>query len=276
MFRSGLVALVLILVANPASAFSIAVDGKLSEWLEAPKGNAGDWTRILDKNIKSMVEDETGRSGYLNPGYGGQAYDAEAMYVYKSSVSIDIAIVTGLSPLTPTDRYPAGDIAIDFGYVENDPNYEPGFDIGLVTLGDGVGLGTAGELYDVTVWNYGLWTAPGVLGNTETDFKKTHPTSTAEGTLINPNEKVALAYSQIPIKGLGEFANDEHYVIEASIPLSLLTNFNTSEPFLVHWTMACANDFVQVDPPGTVPAPAPLGLMLLGLLPVLRYRRGRA
>jgi hypothetical protein len=276
MFRRSFIAVILSLVTNTASAFSITVDGKLDEWLAKPNGNAGDWTSILDKDIKSMVEDDTGRSGYLNPGYGGQAYDAEAIYVYKSSVSIDIAIVTGLSPLTPKDKYPAGDIAIDFSYVADDPNYKPSFDVGVVTWGDGVGLGTAGDLYDVTKWNYGLWTAPGVLGNTENDFKKAHPTSIADGAPIHQNQKVALAYSQDPIKGLGEYVNDEHYVIETSIPLALLTNFNTSEPFLVHWTMACANDYVQVDPPGSVPAPAPLGLMILGLLPLLRHRLGRA
>ena len=149
----------------------------------------------------------------------------------------------------------------------------PSFDVGVVTLGDGL-LGTAaGDLYDVTKWHYGLWTDPKIAGDaSSTEFGLAHPTTIEDGTRIG---KVALEYSDA-FTGLGAYEDDEHYVIETSIPLSLLTNFNTSEPFLVHWTMGCANDYVQVDPPAAVPAPAPLGLMLLGLLPLLRHHRGRA
>jgi len=65
-------------------------------------------------------------------------------------------------------------------------------------------------------------------------------------------------------------------MIKAAIPLTSLDQTLRAQKFLVHWTMACTNDYMQVDPPAAVPAPAPLGLMLLGLLPLLRHRLGRA
>ena len=274
MFRRSFIAFVLLLATSQAFGLEIKVDSDLKDWLASqPTGNsANDWTPIPGKNIKYMVDDQTGTSGYLNPGYGGQAYDAEAIYVDMSGGYINIAIVTGRDP--DAGGYVAGDIAIDFGINGT-------FDIGLVTLGDGVGLGGAGELYSVTEWNYGLWSDPGIAGDpSSTEFGLAHPTTVKSGNKLGAAE---ISYAEFTFDndvglGLGEFGDaGKHYVIEASISLDLIDSSLSAEAFLVHWTMACANDYVQVDPPGgAVPAPAPLGLMLLGLLPLLRRRSRRA
>lgn len=54
----------------------------------------------------------------LFPGWGGQAYDAEALYVHLDTSYLYLALVTGLSPNTPNNpagnSYGPGDFAIDF------------------------------------------------------------------------------------------------------------------------------------------------------------------
>jgi len=216
---------------------------------------------------------------FLGPGYGGQEYDAEAIYVSSNSQSINIAIVTGLSPDGPHD-YPAGDIALNFS---PDGNFGTSFEYGLVTLQDATGIGThaAGSLLAVNEWNYGLWNASGVQrgSNPASEFNLSHPTTIKSGDLVTGanGEAAELTYTEFEYGGssmLGQYTNDTHYVIEAAIPWSMIDPQFHGQSFLVHWTMACANDFVEVDPPGAqVPTPAPALLLLAGLVPLLRRRR---
>lgn len=268
MFKRSLFVSALFLAVGQASALEITADGDLKDWLAAaPMGSVDDWTPKA--GVKYMVDDED--TYYLDPGYGGQEYDAEAIYVHKSTDYLSIAIVTGLSHDGP-HRYPAGDIAIDFNY---DPNSTArSFDVGIVTL-DATGIGDAGDVYDVTTWNYGLWDAPGHEGDpTSTDFGLAHPTSIASGDRLG---SVNFFYGDYQYYGktpkLGAYAGS-HYVIEALIPTSLLVGFDLNNSFFVHWTMLCANDYVEVDPPA-VPVPATLSLLLLGLLPMLRRKGTR-
>lgn len=270
MFSRTLLAGCLFVAAGHANAFSIIVDSDLNDWLAAaPTGtSAADWTPLDGQGIKYFVEDQTGSNGFLDPGWGGQPYDAEAIYVQRSSTHINIAVVTGRAP--GAGGYAAGDIAIDFGL-------DGVFDYGVVTLGDSTGIGSAGDLFDVSAWNYGLWTAPGVQGDaTTTPFGLAHPTTVNSGNKLGA---VALSYSAFEYNGttglgLGEYGDaGQHYVIETSIALSLLDPTMSSEAFLVHWTMACANDFVEVDPPGALPSPTSLLLVLAGILGVGARRR---
>lgn len=269
MFRRSLFVFLFVLAAKPVCALDITVDSDLKDWLgAAPSGNSTiDWTPRADAAIKWMVEDQTGGNRYLDPGWGGQDYDAEAIYVNRSATHINIAIVTGRAP--DAGGYVAGDIAIDFGL---DGIYE----IGVVTLGDGVGLGSANAVYEVSTWNYGLWTAPAVAGDpTSTAFGLDHPTTIAAGNKIGDAtlSYAPFAYNGSTGLGLGEYGDPgKHYVIEAAIPLALLGQELGSQAFMVHWTMACANDFVQIDPPGAVPVPASLGLLALGLIPLIGRR----
>ena len=75
MLTRTLAAVFAALVALPASAYT--VDGNLTDWGINPS------TYLPGSQIKGYTidKDSTGGSGAdVNPGWGGQAYDAEALY----------------------------------------------------------------------------------------------------------------------------------------------------------------------------------------------------
>jgi hypothetical protein len=240
-------------------AGAYTIDANLADWGLHRNGNAADWTpHALTKAW--AVEDQTGgRGAYLTPGYGGQAYDVEALYVDYDASYLYLALVTGHNPLTSNSggNYAPGDFAIDFG---RDGSYE----FGLETTG---GNGKSkGDLYAVSKWGTGLWGAA-----------NQGPTSILNGTLLGMG---AVAYSTTGVANMGIHAADHHYFYEARIPVALFgSNWGNGDAFDVHWTMNCANDSLRVDPvPGaSVPEPGTLALLPLGLLGMFglaRQRRG--
>ncbi|MBI1395170.1 MAG: hypothetical protein GC151_04250 [Betaproteobacteria bacterium] len=244
------------------------IDGSVADWGLSQTGSASDWTPSAA--IKAYtVEDQTGGLGtYLNPGWGGQRYDAEAIYLDWDAANLYVLVVTGLpsdNPQNPSaNSYGAGDILFDFGR-------DGSFDFGLVVK-DYAGL-TPGTLYEASSFNYGLWAAPGVLGSHGVD-----PVAVASGTATGVGQ---LAYSTTAITNLGTHASDRHYAIEVAIPLAsfgaLWGVTGPNKAFDAQWTMYCANDIVAVDPPSRVPEPAMPPLVVLAacaaLAPALRRRR---
>lgn len=242
-------------------ALAIVVDGDLSDWLNPPIGNANDWLPKRS-SIFYAVEDQTGGAGaYLDPGYGGQGYDAEAIYVEIDAGMLYVAVVTGLAPNNTT--WPAGDLAIDFG--QNGT-----FEYGIVVLGDSWGIGQAGDVFQTTAWNYGLWTAPNVHNPSgDSPYKRAHPTTVKSGTKIGSASLVyqQAKYNSSPIPKLGVYSGNNHYLIEAAIPLAIFDPTLRGQKFDIHWTMTCANDWIQVDPdPASVPEPSTFLLLGAGML----------
>lgn len=254
-----------LLGTTPALAYTI--DGELSDWGVSHNGNASDWNP--NSGIYYKVEDQTGSGAYyLGPGWGGQAYDAEAMYVNWDTSNLYIAIATGHNPATEdkpsSNSYGAGDIAIDIG---NNGSWDYGID----TTGN---YGVAGSIYSSVSWAYGLWNSSNAYDPTHPD--PAHPTSILSGTLKGAGTLASSGGST----GYGAgSASNLHYFYEVAIPLSIFGNQWAGMDFTVHWTQNCANDSIFVSASDfphdtvTVPEPGTLALLPLGALAIGAMRR---
>jgi hypothetical protein len=260
--RKILLAALLVGLESTSQA-SIVIDGNLADWGLKQTGQASDWhaDTTLVPGVQYTVEDQTGNANtYLTPGFGGQTYDAEALYAYVDGSFLYLALVTGLAPHTPNNpaanKYAPGDFAIDFGQ-------DGSFEFGIQTTGQ-----DAGKVYHVTEWDYGLWDVNGNFNPANPDTA--HPTSIKTGTLAGVGD---LFYTNSFFNNMGIYKNDKHYAIEAAIPLFVFAGY--SGKFDVHWTMNSANDAISADPELSSPVPEPgiLALLPLGLLGLVRIGR---
>jgi len=264
------------------SAAAMSIDGKLSDW------GVDSSTWVPASGIHFTVDDQVGSGNYrLGPGWGGQAYDAEALYAQKSGEVLFIALVTGHNPRTlnqpGSNSYGAGDFAIDFG---RNGSFDLGINIKHATSVSANGVytfetfGVEGGVYMNPTWAYGLWDTSGNYTNPSSASyapDPAHPTHLTAGTWVG--NVSGLYYSQAPVTGYGSNPSDLHYIYEMSVDLSLLrtAGWNGVEAFDIHWTENCANDAILVDPPGgSVPEPGTLALFGLSALGLMLGRKTKA
>ena len=228
------------ILSNPA--FAYIIDGSLADWGVTP-GAYGSSQWIPNSGIFYAIEDNDPGVNYVGPGYGGQPYDAEAIYIDFDSTNLYFSVVTGF-PGSGTDKYQPGDIALDF---DGDGFYEYGID----TTGDET---TKGTLYSVSEWGTGIDIWGGVGAPTEiiTGLEKFNPSDTS---LVYNNKY---------------YSDYDHYVIEGYMPISAFGNDWNPSNFKAHWSMTCANDYIEVT---VTPEPATLTLFGVGLLGLIRLRK---
>lgn len=232
------------LVFFGAAGHAFTIDGMVGDWGVTPGAyGASDWTP--DAGIHYAIEDQDPAINYLNPGYGGQKFDVEALYFSKDDDFAYFAVVTGF-PLEGRIHggapYFAGDLTIDFG---NDGSYE----FGVETTGDLAGS-VVGGLYGNATWQDPIFAQHAICG----------PYNLASGDFL----------------GLTQFGYDNstylstmHYSFEVAIPTSLFgsywSNPKETPEFSFKWTMSCGNDCLSLDVPYAPAVPEPSTFVLLGV-----------
>lgn len=281
--------------ADPV-AYLQSIGVNVTDNLAAQDRTAAQWTPSA-AGVNYKIEDSVGSGGFVGPGYGGQAYDLEALYVQRTASSL---IITGVSGANFAYN-PAAGTASPNCVSPCEPTYGMGdFFIGSKsgnTFSPQVGIEVTGHhfIMNNTTGNTTGWSSPlnagdvvsltgSVNGNTltggsagdrgwETGLSSWNgagaPTQLAAGYTTNRNQTLAtMTYGQI---GTGP-----HYVYQATIDLTLfsLTAFQGVDlnSMVVRWGEICGNDILEVNP---VPTPSTLSLMvgLMGLGYLVRRRR---
>lgn len=257
----------------PTSAFaaSITIDGSFADWGLHNNGTTAGWIPTAGITHFTVEDQSNAMDGFLSPGWGGQAYDAEAMYVTWQTKSngqtyLDIGIITGHDPSTPTGNgsYGRGDIAIDFGQ-------NGSWDYGILTANRSTSL-RQGDVVATTNanWSTGLWSAPGVYDPAHSSYV----TKVTSGTDVgNANFAISSAFTNMGILG------GNHWFYEVEIPVVAFgahwIGTNPTEAFNVQWTMLCANDIITTSV-AAIPEPAIPALVVTGLAAAgLARRRSR-
>jgi len=294
------------------TAGAITVDGTPTDWLgsAAPSGQwtdaASQWTYIngLSKpgsplndfafmpnfpaddvaNNYANYYIEDGPGEQVGPGYGGQNFDVEAMYVwyvnndtsgYAEDDGLYVGVFTGFDSngeggghgdYVSSTWYKPGDIFFDIGG-------DGTWDFAIEAFGDASSV--EGHVYAST-GNPSWWTTP-------TDFASSRPYSINHSRAVDVTAALGLDSALV----YSDYASD-HNFIEAFVDELLLWEgqeagywsglSETGDTTLVtHWTQSCGNDVanVAVSSPPAVPEPATmamLGCLGLGMLAARKIR----
>ena len=229
-----------------------------------------------------------------SPGYGtepagGEPYDVEAMYFDDDAANLYIAIVTSFPP--PPGLYESrlgntlvvtGDLALNLGL--NSP-YSDGFryDYGVNVNHEHRPISGNATSGGTTVGNEVYRTA-----NSDWYLGSPHNAIPGSGELTNfdPNWSgfsgsyagaATVAYRQLNFGGYEETLWPT-YVVEITIPRSLLVTLDIGDVIGLSWASGCRNDAGTISHSAwvDVPEPGTLVLLVLGVSGLGIYRRRRS
>ncbi|MCU7842501.1 MAG: hypothetical protein KZQ93_01530 [Candidatus Thiodiazotropha sp. (ex Monitilora ramsayi)] len=201
------------------------------------------------------AEDGATESGFVGPGWGGQAFDAEYLFYKKEGSILSIGLQTGFDlsdghQWYGRKEYFAGDLSLGF----NGGGYQYAIDFGLVTKDiqqDNVGLGNGNQdtagLYAVSQWNNDI------------SYGQSSPFAMDEGSFLSAITGTS---------GSANLSDGKSYYRTVSFDLNSL-GFDVAS-FDAHWTMSCGNDVVEGS--ANVPEPNPSWLLIGGLLALIGSR----
>jgi len=215
----------------------------------------------------------TNDNAFVDPGYGGQKFDAEYLFYKLEGNTLSVGLQTGFDIISDngylhTDgrRYYTGDLALSFD--GNSSNYEYAVDFGNATRGYKTGAkistGDATQdtdvagLYSVSAWNNDVY------------FGSSAPYGMDGGSLL-----VAANGSNFQEgTGPGNLSGQLSYYNIFTFDLSNIAGLAQTFGFAAHWTMSCGNDEVEGSTQVTrVAEPGSLILLGLGLIGLVVTRR---
>ncbi len=189
-----------------------------------------------------FIED-TNTENKVDPGYGGQLYDAEYLGMTLSNGKLSFALQTGYG-LTQAG---AGDFAISldggttFDYAIDFTINGTNVDFELVDMSNSNLIG-----YDDSTADTKYWRKPKHFEEAKV-FEAVYPTDDSYKFYGSYNDSAKDAYNQ------------NSYLIEGEFDLSYLT-LGDANSITLQWTMWCGNDLVQT----TAPVPEPATMLLFG------------
>jgi hypothetical protein len=224
------------------------------------------WTEIA-------AENKTGSFNKVDPGYGGQDFDAEYLYYTTDGSTLYIGLQTGFDVqdghLVHNNKdYYAGDLALS---VNGGASYDFAVDFGLYTedyQNDEVGAPHQAGLFGNVAWNNDI------------HFNaQSSPYAMESGNLLSGllSNEAGIEEFDVDPTPEGELMQDSYwrYVAFDMASLGVAGQFDLE----VHWTMSCGNDAIDGTIEGlsvTVPEPASIALFGLGLLGLGVARRRQA
>lgn len=234
---------------------------------------AGQLPVFADWNVFGS-EDQTGTGEYkLNPGYGGQKFDAEYLFYKLNGNKLSIGLQTGFDIISDAGQYRAndryyfgGDLALSFD--GNKSTYEYAIDFGNLTKnyngttkisaqGNSSGVDTAG-LYKANNWNNDIL------------FGESAPYAVSSGALLLAADATNFAQGS----AANGYKSDVSYFTMFTFDLSNITGLQPNFVLDAHWTMSCGNDAIDGRVAlAKVPEPSPLLLLVLGLAGLFLARR---
>ncbi len=237
------------------------------------------WAPGAGSGVQFVAEDSVGSGGYVGPGYGGQPYDLEALYVQRTATQL---IITGISgaALSAMPRGASGSCG------SSDACYT--FGIGDFFIGTGsaaaftplFGIETTGQHYTMhpSTGNTTGWNSPLAAGDLVSVNPVTHAgyeRGLAAWTYVGAPSQLAMSgWTNIP--GSAVITSPEtingHAAFQATLDLSLLGSFATQD-LLIHWGEICGNDYLRTPTTTAVPEPSTTLLLGLGLLALGLVRR---
>lgn len=225
---------------------------------------------VWDGWTQFAADDGFSSTGFVNPGWGGQYFDAEYLYYKFDGTKLSIGLQTGfdlydgiqgVSDYGGTGYY-GGDLALSFD--GDGSGFEYGVDFGFSPQ-FGYYAGTeqnsfAAGLYNVSAWN----------DDSDIYFAASNPFAIKAATLVQSLNSQTFSEQGGTVASDGQTS----FFQKVSFDISSIVNVSDSFTLDAHWTMSCGNDAVDgsvnIAP---VPEPSTILLMCAGLLGMVGVRR---